>query len=366
MVVTGIDTPAILIDLDRVEQNLHFMQQKADQFDVALRPHIKSHKIPELALRQLSLGARGICASKVSEAEVMVQAGIMDIFVANQVVAADKLKRLLEVGRQSRVAIGLDSLEGAKRLSAVFAAADQTVDVLIEINSGLNRCGVLPGSAAVELYQAIRSFPGLRLKGIFTHAGHVYGRNCLEDVKAVSREESRIMRDTARAFEAVGVQPEIVSVGSTPTTRVWEGEAAVNEIRPGNYIFLDAIQVALGVAKVEECALTVLATVISRPARDRAVIDAGSKVFALDKCAHGIELIKGFGIVLDRKAVLERLSEEHGVLALDPDETLAVGEQIRIIPNHACTVINLFDSAYGIRNGRLETVFRIAARGKVQ
>jgi D-serine deaminase-like pyridoxal phosphate-dependent protein len=361
-----IDTPAILIDLDRIEKNLRFMQQKADQFKVALRPHIKTHKIPELALQQLRLGAKGICASKVAEAEVMAQAGISDIFIANQVVTAAKLERLLEVGRRSRIAIGLDSVEGARRLSAVFAAADRTVDVLIEINSGLNRCGVLPGSAAVELYQALRSLPTLRFKGIFTHAGHVYGQNCLEDVKRVSREESRIMHATAQAFTAAGVRPEIVSVGSTPTMRVWEGEAAVNEIRPGNYIFLDAIQVALGVAKAEECALTVLATVISRPARDRAVIDAGSKVFALDKGAHGIELIRGFGIVLDHTVMLERLSEEHGVLTLDANESLAVGDQVRIIPNHACTVMNLFDSAYGIRNGQVERIFEITARGKVR
>jgi D-serine deaminase-like pyridoxal phosphate-dependent protein len=363
--VSEIDTPAILIDLDRVEQNLHFMQQKADQFKVALRPHVKTHKIPELALRQLSLGAQGICASKVSEAEVMARAGISDIFIANQVVTDSKLERLLKFDRRCRISIGLDSLEGARRLSAVYAPADRKIDVLIEINSGLNRCGVLQGSAAVEFCHAIRSLPGLRFKGIFTHAGHVYGQNCLENVKNVSRSESLIMRDTAQVLQAAGVKPEIVSVGSTPTMRIWEGEASVNEIRPGNYIFLDAIQVALGVAKLEECALTVLATVISRPARDRAVIDAGSKVFALDKGAHGIELIKGFGVVLDHQAILERLSEEHGLLALAPEESLAIGDRIRIIPNHACTVINLFDSAYGIRKGQVEKVFEIAARGKV-
>ena len=362
---TDIDTPAILIDLNRVEHNLHLMQQKAAGGAERLRPHVKTHKIPELALQQISLGAKGICASKVSEAEVMAQAGISDIFVANQVVTADKLERLLKIGRQRRIAIGLDSLEGAKRLSAVYAAADQNIDVLIEINSGLDRCGVPPGLAAVELYQAIRSFPGLRFKGIFTHAGHVYGQNCLEDVKSISREESRIMRETAQALEAAGGKPEIVSVGSTPTMRIWEGEAAVNEIRPGNYIFLDAIQVALGVAKLEECALTVLATVISRPASERAIIDAGSKVLALDKGAHGIELIKGFGVVLDCKAILTRLSEEHGILTLAPDESVAIGDRIRIVPNHACTVINLFDSAYGIRNGQVEKVFEIAARGTV-
>ena len=361
-----IDTPALLIDLDGVEKNLETMQKKADASGAQLRPHIKAHKIPELAQTQVRLGAVGVTASKVSEAEVMADAGIKDIFIANQVVTPTKLKRLAALSQRVNLSVGLDSTAGAKILSDVFSAAGQKMDYVIEIDSGLNRCGVAPGPPAVELFKAIKHLSGLRFKGIFTHAGQVYGKQTLEEVMEVSKLESKAMVETSNCFKDVGVQTEVVSVGSTPTMRVWKGNAGINEIRPGNYIFLDAIQVALGVADPNACALTVLATVTSRPAQDRAVIDAGSKVFALDKGAHGKEMLKGFGIVLNKKAVLERLSEEHGVMLLDSTEELEVGDTVRIIPNHACTVINLSDKAYGIRRGKVEAELLIAGRGKVQ
>lgn len=360
-----IDTPALLIDLDVLEKNLDRMQGMADKFKVLLRPHIKAHKIPELALLQIRLGACGVTASKVSEAEVMAEAGIQDIFIANQVVTEQKLKRLAALVKRARLSVGIDSREGAEILSRVFSSQKETIDYVIEINSGLNRCGVMPGNPAVDLYKAIEHLSGIRFKGIFTHAGQAYGKQNVEEVKAVSHQESASMTDTAAQFEVQGIHPEVVSVGSTPTMRVWEGYAGIREIRPGNYIFLDAIQVALGVAELKECALTILATVTSRPEADRAVIDAGSKVFALDKGAHGTELIKGFGVVPEKNVTIERLSEEHGILSIDPQESLDIGERIRIIPNHACPVINLADTAYGIRNGKVEKEFVIAARGKV-
>ncbi|UCD80926.1 MAG: alanine racemase [Desulfobacterales bacterium] len=364
--INEIDTPALLIDLDRVEKNLLQMQQKADRYGVTLRPHIKTHKIPELALKQIQLGAGGITASKVAEAEVMARAGVGDIFIANQIVASQKLKRLLELSRKTNIAVGLDSLAGAHRLSETFSAAGATVDYLIEINSGLNRCGVAPGRETIELVKAIETLPGLKFKGIFTHAGQVYGKTSLAEVRKTSQLESQTMHEIAADLQALGCHAQTVSVGSTPTMKVWEGWSGINEIRPGNYIFNDAIQIALQVAEPEDCALTVLATVVSRPASDRAVIDAGSKVLALDKGGHGIETAKGHGLVLGRKAVIDRLSEEHGIMAVDPAEPLTVGDCIRIIPNHACPVVNLFDSAYGMRNGAVETVFKIAARGMSQ
>ena len=193
----------------------------------------------------------------------------------------------------------------------------------------------------------------------------VYGADSLSEVKGVSRFESKIMAETAQAFAELGTSAAIVSVGSTPTMKVWEGHEAVNEIRPGNYIFHDAIQVSLGAATLEECALSILATVISRPTRERAVIDGGSKAFSLDKGAHGKEMASGFGIVLGKKATLARLSEEHGIMNFDPDEDLDIGDRVRIIPNHACAVVNLFDTAYGMKNNKVVKEFKIAARGKM-
>jgi len=364
--INQLDTPALLIDLDRVDNNLHQMQQKADRCGVALRPHIKTHKIPELALKQVQLGACGITASKVSEAEVMARAGIQDILIANQIVAVQKLKRLVALSRQINVAVGLDGMEGARRLSEVATSEGVTIAYLIEINSGLNRCGVSPGRETVELVKAAASLPGIEFKGVFTHAGQVYGKTSLAEVKSVSQFESRVMGKIAADLQDSGIRAQTISVGSTPTMKVWEGWPGVNEIRPGNYIFNDAIQIALQVAQPEDCALTVLATVVSRPAPDRAVIDAGAKVLALDKGGHGVETAKGHGLVLGRNVVIERLSEEHGILAVDPADPLKVGDFIRIIPNHACPVVNLFDSAYGIRSNAAETTFKIAARGMSQ
>ena len=360
-----IDTPALLIDLDIVDHNLERMQEKATDYGVALRPHIKTHKIPELALLQMRLGAHGITAAKVSEAEVMAAAGIENIFVANQIVTKEKLNRLAALSKEVSISIGLDSVVAARKLSDVFAASGLTIEYLIEINSGLNRCGVLPGKEAVELFQAVDILPSLRFKGIFTHAGQVYGADSLSEVKEISRFESTIMAETVQAFVEVGTSPDIVSVGSTPTMKVWQGHEAVNEIRPGNYIFHDAIQVSLGSTTLEECALSIVATVISRPEKERAILDGGSKAFGLDKGAHGKEMVTGFGMVLGTKAILARLSEEHGIMTLDPTVDLDIGDKVRIIPNHACTVMNLFDRAYGMRNGKLVEEFKIAARGKV-
>jgi D-serine deaminase-like pyridoxal phosphate-dependent protein len=218
----------------------------------------------------------------------------------------------------------------------------------------------------VELFQAVDTLPSLRFKGIFTHAGQVYGADSLSEVKEISRHESIIMAETAQAFAEVGTSPDIVSVGSTPTMKVWQGHEGVNEIRPGNYIFHDAIQMSLGAATLEECALSIVSTVISRPEKERAVLDGGSKAFGLDRGAHGKEMVTGFGIVLGKQAILARLSEEHGIMTLDPKVDLDIGEKVRIIPNHACAVVNLFDRAYGLRNGKVVEEFRIAARGKSQ
>ena len=363
--LSTLDTPALLIDLDIVDRNLKRMQEKASSYGVALRPHIKTHKIPELAQLQMRLGARGITAAKVSEAEVMAAAGIKNIFVANQIVTKEKLQRLAALSKVVSISIGLDSVAAAAKLSDVFAASGLTIEYVIEINSGLNRCGVLPGKEAVELFQAVDTLPSLRFKGIFTHAGQVYGAGSLSEVEEVSRHESTIMAETAQAFAEVGTSPDIVSVGSTPTMKVWQGHEAVNEIRPGNYIFHDAIQVSLGAATLEECALSIVATVISRPEKERAVLDGGSKAFGLDRGAHGKEMASGFGLVLGKKATLERLSEEHGIMTVDSKADLHIGDKVRIIPNHACAVMNLFDRAYGLRDGKVVEEFKIAARGKV-
>ena len=359
-----LDTPAVVIDLDLVERNLKEMQAKADKYGVALRPHIKAHKIPELARMQLDLGARGITAAKVGEAEVMAEAGVNDIFIANQVVGPAKLNRAADLAGRVKLSIGLDSRAGAEAASQVMVSRGLNLDCLIEINSGLNRCGLLPGPELIDLARLIADLPGLRFKGIFTHAGQAYGQADRAGVERISELESRLMVEAAEELARAGLKPEVVSVGSSPTMKVWTGCPGVTEIRPGAYIFNDAVQVSLGAAMVEDCALTVLTTVISRPAPDRAVIDAGAKTLALDKGAHGAEGVVGHGLVPGRKLIIDRLSEEHGVLTVGQGEDPAVGERLAVIPNHSCPVINLADRVHTARSGRIVGTMAVAARGR--
>ncbi|KIX14734.1 alanine racemase [Dethiosulfatarculus sandiegensis] len=361
-----VDTPALFLDLDIIERNLDAMQQKMTGLGVDLRPHIKTHKIPELALWQIEKGAKGITCAKLSEARVMAGAGVKDIFIANQITTPCKISGIWDLAREVCLSVGLDSVAGAKMLSELFAAKGGELEYLIELDTGLKRCGVLPGEPAWKLHQQIKDLPGLKFKGLFTHAGHVYGSANREEVEAISRYESRLTQETAEIFRQNQVEPQVVSVGSTPTMKVWQGHQGITEARPGCYLLNDAMQVGMGVAELEDCALSLGATVISRPTPDRAVIDAGAKALALDKGGHGLETVKGHGVIPGRDAYPERLSEEHGILKVAPDEPLSVGDMVRIIPNHACPVMNLFDRAYGIRNGRVEKEFEIAARGKSQ
>jgi len=366
MNIADLNTPQVLIDLDVMERNVADMAALAQAQGVALRPHLKTHKIPDLAKRQLAAGAVGGTVAKVSEAEIMAQAGVEDLFIANELAGKDRLAHVLALSERVRLAVGVDSLPGAKALSDVFAAAGRTLDVLIEINSGLNRCGVRPGEEAWTLAQQVVGLPGLALRGVFTHAGHAYGAASREEVEQIGRLEGECVVQTAERLRDQGIPCEVVSVGSTPTAKVSGAVPGVTELRPGNYIFHDAMQLALGTCSLAQCALTVLATIISRPAPDRAVIDAGSKVFALDRIAHETEAIRGLGYVLDQEGViLERLSEEHGVLSLPPDSELSYGDRLRIIPNHACPVVNLFDRVFGVRGETVEEVFEVAARGRV-
>ncbi len=375
MKIQDLDTPALIIDLDKLEFNIRDMANFARQQGVKLRPHIKSHKIPEIALMQVREGAVGVTVAKLGEAEVMAQAGIEDILIANQITGPAKIKRLLGLAERVRVCVAVDSLEGAGLLSQAAVGRNLQLGVVVEVDSGLRRCGVLPGEEVVDLAKGILELPGLSFQGIMTHAGHVYGMECWQEAVEVGRREGELMLEVARLLEGAGIAAKEVSVGSTPTAKVSGQVKGVTEIRPGNYVFYDAIQMALGVVGPERCALTVLSTVISTPAPDRVVLDAGSKTLALDKGAHGASLVKGFGIILggdglpERSLSIERLSEEHGVVAVEAGfsaEKPKLNARVRIIPNHACTVINLFDQVYGVRGEVVETVWKVAARGKLQ
>jgi len=357
-----LETPALVVDADVLGANLREMQDLADAAGVALRPHWKTHKCPELAARQLALGAAGGTVAKAGEAEVFLAAGFRDLLVATPVVDPRRIARLLAVRGDADLAVLIESEEGLRRWSAAASGSGRPVAALLEIDPGMRRTGVAPGEAAVPLARAIASAAGIELRGVMTHAGHAYGAGSPEEVARLGREEGELLVRTARAIRAAGLPCPVVSVGSTPTARHAARVPGVTEIRPGNYVFHDRIQVELGVVPEARCALTVLATVTARPAPDRVVIDAGAKTVTTDR---GAAAIRGHARVLHGDAIVTRLSEEHGILAVDPDSPWGVGDRIRLVPNHACVAVNLHDRLHLARGERVEAVWDVAARGRV-
>jgi D-serine deaminase-like pyridoxal phosphate-dependent protein len=357
-----IPTPSVLVDLDVLERNLSRMAERARGAGVRLRPHAKTHKCPEIGRMQLAAGAWGLALAKVGEAEVFVAEGFEDVFVAYPVVGEDKGLRLLRLADRARIAVGVDSVAGAATLAGPFRAAGRTLDVMLKVDVGYGRVGVQPERAA-EVAERIAAMRGLRLRGVFTHAGHAYGASTKADVDETAGREGAILADTAAALRAAGIAVEEVSVGSTPTAARAMTVPGVTECRPGNYVFHDASQVALGTCGVDDCALTITATVVSVPAPDRAVVDAGSKTLSSDPLRP---VAGGYGQVLGRRSRIDKLSEEHGAIAVAEGESFRVGERVRILPNHACVVANLHDRLVGVSNGRVEALLRVSARGRVR
>jgi D-serine deaminase-like pyridoxal phosphate-dependent protein len=359
--VDDLPTPAVIIDLDVLEGNVARMAARAQEAGVRLRPHAKTHKCIEIARWQRAAGAAGLSVAKVGEAEVFAAAGFDDLFVAYPLFGEDQGRRLLALADRARVAVGADSIEGAASLAAPFHRAGRTLDVLVKVDVGYGRVGVQP-RRAVAVTRGIAETPGLRLRGLFTHAGHAYGADTPRRLGQVARSEGQSLTRTAARLRDSGIPIEEVSVGSTPTASRAMTVAGVTECRPGNYVFHDASQVALGTCSVEDCALSVLATVVSVPASDRAVVDSGSKTLSSDPLRPHPG---GYGVVLGYRSRLQKLSEEHGVIEVEPGESFRVGERVRLLPNHACVVVNLHDRLVGACGERVEAILSVDARGRV-
>ena len=358
----AIPTPCVVVDLDVLERNVARMAARAREAVVRLRPHAKTHKCPEIAAMQRAAGAWGLSVAKVGEAEVFVAAGFDDLFVAFPAVGDDKARRLLRLADSARLACGVDSVEGARSLAQPFREAGRTLDVLLKVDVGYGRVGVQP-ERALEAATRISEVRGLRLRGVFTHAGHGYLAPDKTALDEIARQEGGILAATAAELRSRGLPADEVSVGSTPTAAVAMRSGGVTECRPGNYVFHDASQVALGTCGTEDCALTVVATVVSVPAPGRAVVDAGSKTLSSDGLRP---LANGYGQLLGRSSRIDQLSEEHGVIAVVEGEEFRVGERVRILPNHACVVVNLHDRLVGVSRERVESILPVAARGRVR
>lgn len=366
MNISNLDTPSLLLDVTKMEENLRDIVQFAKNAGVNYRPHVKTHKSIEIAKRQIAFGAVGITVATVGEAEVMAAGGINDILIAFPVSSNTKLERIKRLTEKVGITLTVDSKEQAMIINEVFTNTKQPLEVWIKVNSGLNRVGVEPNEEVVTLAKYIKTLPNLNLSGIFTHAGHAYGATSFDQIDVIADEEANAVLKSAALCEAEGIRIKHRSIGSTPTFKRAGAVPGITEIRPGNAVFYDMIQVGLGVAKKEQCALTVLTTV-SAIKKDRMIIDAGSKTLALDRGAHGISSIVGHGYIEGYpELIVERLSEEHGVIPLHEKMDIKLNDTLTIIPNHACVVVNLFDYYVVHRDGKVVDEWKVDARGQLR
>lgn len=357
-----IDTPALVVDLDKMEANIEKMVERARKAGIKLRPHTKTHKSPYIALKQLEAGASGITVAKLGEAEVMRKHGIRDILIAYPIIGEHKLSRLERLAADTDVITALDSVDVGRGISSIGEKLGRKLPVYVEVDTGLHRCGKAPGEETVRLIDSLTVLPYLEIRGIMTHAGHSYKADTRERLKTIAHEEGELLVKTRNMVsEKVGLDIPEVSVGSTPTS-LYSGEVAgVTEMRPGTYVFNDATMMALGLVDREDCALTICATVVSKPSPERIIIDAGSKTLTSDKGA----LSEGFGIVGSAPSVkVSWISEEHGVIDTTSGLRAEIGDVVEIIPNHVCPAVNLADELTGVRNGQIEKIIPVEARGK--
>ena len=364
--LADLDTPALVFDLDVIERNIAQMAEVARTAGVRLRPHTKTHKSPLLAAMQVAAGAQGITVAKLGEAEVMIDAGLDDVLIAYPLVGEHKLRRLRALLERAAISVSLDAVEVAEGIGAVGTDLGRPVPVLVEVDTGHHRMGLPPGAASVALAGAIARVPGIEVIGLLTHAGHAYGSADPGELQRIAEREALDLIQTVQRCREEGLELREVSIGSTPTARVGAQVEGVTEIRPGTYIFNDVQQMRLGVAPESACGARILATVVARPTAERFLIDAGSKSFSSDGGSDAP--FPGRGVVVGRPdLVIDFTTEEHGVghVAGDP-ASLAIGERLEVIPLHVCSAVNLFDIAYGVREGRVEQTIPIAARGRCQ
>jgi D-serine deaminase-like pyridoxal phosphate-dependent protein len=362
-VLDELDTPAVLVDLERLDANIGRMAAIAREAGVALRPHAKSHKLPQVGARQLEAGSVGLTVAKLGEAEVFVDHGVTDLLVAYPLWGDAKWRRLCELSTRARITVAADSHEVVDGLSAVAAAHGHEMPVLVEIDCGFERCGVAGPQAALALARRIVEAPGLSFAGIMSFAGQSYAAGTDAEIDAIARHDADALGDAASVIRGAGIDVGVVSAGGTPTARRMAAMRGITEIRPGAYALSDRDQVALGWGTLDDCALSVLTTVVSRPTATRAVIDAGSKTLSSD----GAFQDGCWGVVVGRPELrVVRLTEEHGILELSGSDHLPIGTQLRIIPNHCCGTINMHDEVIALRDGEVAEAWSVAARAKVQ
>lgn len=389
MLIDDLSTPSLLIERHRLERNLRRMQELADAQDVDLRPHTKTHKSIDLARMQIDLGATGITVAKVGEAEIYAASGFSDIRIAYVVVGREKLARIAGLQDSgTRISFCVDTIEGARRVSEYFREIGKDAEVLVEVDVGYGRCGVRwDRDESVSFVREVMALDSVHVVGILTHAGQSYDgpgeeESQEEALRRVSVEERDRMLEFTVALKRAGLaDPEKgfeISIGSTPSLRYFENRCLdgfrITEIRPGNYVFHDGVQVGLGVVDWDDCALTVHASVISRhrnpDGSDRLFLDAGKKVLTSDR-AQGLD---GFGTILYNPKTMDPLphttinglSEEHGWVHVSGGAILSVGDKVRVVPNHVCVVVNTQRTLYVVDGDEVVDTWSVDAQSRVR
>ncbi|HEU5141517.1 MAG TPA: alanine racemase [Bacillales bacterium] len=358
-----LDTPSLVIDLDRMERNLTAMQKMADSAGVKLRPHTKTHKMAEVARLQLDYGAKGVTVAKVSEAEAMVKAGISDIFIATEIVGNQKLARVAEIAKRANIRMAVDSIYHVRQI-ADFVGKQFPMKIMIEVDTGMHRCGVEPDEAVSLVGDIIEEFPQVKLAGVFTHEGHTYNARDKKHMRQIAIDAQVAVVDIGKRIMNLWGIPCEISVGCTLGQLAGEVVDGITEIRPGTYVFYD-VGHAYFLGDSKFCAVSILSTVTSKNNEDQVVADAGAKSMTIDQRSSGVLKTNGFGFIKGHSELLvKKLSDEHAVIT--PGSSLNVGDRIEIIPNHVCPTVNLYDRAYGVRDGKVEKIFQVTARGCVQ
>jgi D-serine deaminase-like pyridoxal phosphate-dependent protein len=356
MKIHDLDTPALVVDLDVMDRNVSRMGEYARTHGLRLRPHTKTHKSPLVGAKQLAHGAVGLTVAKVSEAEVMLGSGAKDLLIAYPVYGTEKMRRLVEVARKADVTVSVDSVEVARPIAEAAQAAGVRIGVLAEVDAGLHRVGAQP-EQFVDLLRGLAGLTGIELRGMAFYPGHIKNGNDTGAIGTLSTLISGLVSDA----KAAGFALPVVSGGSTPT--MWHSHevAGMNEMRPGTYVFNDRNTIISGACAPEDCAATIVATVVSTSVPGQFVIDGGSKTFSSDKAAAD-----GFGVILDTpEALFEKMNEEHGYVK-HPGHTRKVGDRVRVLPNHICVAVNLHERVYGVRGDEVVEMWTVDGHGKLQ
>jgi 3-hydroxy-D-aspartate aldolase len=357
-----IDTPALLVDLDRLEHNLAAMAALVANTGIQLRPHVKSHKSPLVAKRQLALGAAGVCCAKVGEAEVMVAAGIPDVLVTTEVVTPEKIRRLVALARHATVAVVVDNPANALTLSEAAAAAHVTLNVLVEVDVGQHRCGLDPGAAAADLADQIARLPGLRFRGLQGYQGSLQQLVSHQEREAQIRHALSLLLETAELVRKRGHQIKVLTGGGSGSSAIDIALHGLTELQPGSYVFMDCnyrrIEWEGGSTAPFEASLSVLTSVVSCTSPERVIVDAGWKAASCDSGMPVLKTLEG--------ATFTFAGDEHGKIALPAGAGISPGDKLELIPSHCDTTVNLHDQYVCVRRGKVESVWPILARGRTQ